>query len=332
MYATSIGASVSPDQDYSESTLPVVATLHPDGSAEWALLPEDWYLGASDVWGTVLAHVGQDSTVELAWLIGPDFEPSLPGYRTEGLDVEWSCAGNGACTGLAVDDEGTIVTFDPGTATMTVHETPARTFAVDIDTSAGGYLVEVTDADVAYLLAPDPAAPDPVGTLYAVSTAPSNAGDSDLVAGELGLVLVGCCAFDERRPPVAAPVVMQWVDSSGAPTTFGSDVMHIEFRSDGSADIVRNSPNDDVRRWTVPEVAMMRGMPPLAPLADGGAMAYLSDRFDRTSPSRLVVLRPDGTIIEHSIGGYFPVAIEPAGTLIVFDSHGGFSRLTLERD
>ena len=75
---------------------------------------------------------------------------------------------------------------------------------------------------------------------------------------------------------------------------------------------------------------MMRGMPPLAPLADGGAMAYLSDPFDSTSTSRLVVLRPDDTIVGHSIGTYFPVAIEPDGTLIVFDTLDGFSRLTLQ--
>ena len=105
--------------------------------------------------------------------------------------------------------------------------------------------------------------------------------------------------------------------------------MHIEFRSDGSADIVRNSPNDDVRRWTVPDVAVMRGMPPLVPLANGGAAAFLSDSFDPTSASRLVVLHPDGTLTEHSIGPYYPVAIEPAGTLIVSNSLGGFGRLTL---
>jgi hypothetical protein len=340
VYATSIGAAIDPDQDFSKSTMPVVATMNPDGSAEWTLLPEDWQLGASDVWGTVLAHVGDDSTVELAWLIRPDFETSLPGYRIEPLDIEWSCLGDVTCTTLSVDDDGTIVTFDSGTATMTVNDTPARTFALNIDTSAGAHL-EATDVGVAYLLVSDPAASDPVGTLYAVSTAPANAGnvlasvggmdmsgDSSLVPSKLGLVSVGCCAFDERRPPVDAPVVMRWVDSSGAPTTFGSDVMHIEFRS-GSADIVRNGANDEVRRWTVPDVAMMRGMPPLAPLADGGAAAYLTDSFDPSSASRLVVLRPDGTIEEHSIGTYFPVAIEPAGTLIVFDSLQGFSRLTL---
>ncbi len=226
VYATSIGASIGPDQDYSKSRLPVVATLNPDGSAEWALLPEGWQLGASDVWGTVLAHVGQDSTVELAWLIEPDFKTSLPedvGYRTEPIDIESSCIGDVGCTTLAVDRAGVIVTFDPATTTMTVHDTPARTFAVGIDVSAGGYLIEATDAGVAYLLVSDPAALDPVGTLYAVSTTPSNAGsvvasvpgmdmsgDSDLVADELGLVVVGCCAFDERRPPFDAPVVMRW--------------------------------------------------------------------------------------------------------------------------
>lgn len=85
VYATSIGASIGPHQDHSPSKLPVIATLSPGGSAEWALLPEGWRLGASDVWGTVLTRVGQDSTVELAWLIEPDSETSLPrdvGYTT----------------------------------------------------------------------------------------------------------------------------------------------------------------------------------------------------------------------------------------------------------
>ena len=62
---THIGPNARPDVDFGEPTMPVVAALHPDGSVEWWSIPDGWNIVASDVWGTVLAHIAGDS-IDLA--------------------------------------------------------------------------------------------------------------------------------------------------------------------------------------------------------------------------------------------------------------------------
>ncbi len=71
--------------DYGTPTMPVVATLHPDGTATWMRLPEDWSVVDSTIAGTVLGRLA-GTRAELAIvappanagldLVAADFEPT----------------------------------------------------------------------------------------------------------------------------------------------------------------------------------------------------------------------------------------------------------------
>jgi hypothetical protein len=69
VYWTELGPPVDPTFEYSGATLPVVAALYADGTAQWWSLPDGWFVAASDQWGTILAHATQD-TYELALFPG----------------------------------------------------------------------------------------------------------------------------------------------------------------------------------------------------------------------------------------------------------------------
>ncbi len=63
VYWTSIGPPSSPETSGGDAvaTVPVVAALYADGSAQWWSLSDEWFVAASDQWGTVLAHATQDA-------------------------------------------------------------------------------------------------------------------------------------------------------------------------------------------------------------------------------------------------------------------------------
>lgn len=65
MIWTHIGPNARPDTDFGEPTMPVIAEMHRDGSVQWWSIPDGWNVVASDVWGTVLAHMTGDS-IDLA--------------------------------------------------------------------------------------------------------------------------------------------------------------------------------------------------------------------------------------------------------------------------
>ena len=65
VFWTHLGPSARPDSDFGEPTLPVVAALHADGGVQWWSIPDGWNVVASDVWGTVLAHIDGGS-IDLA--------------------------------------------------------------------------------------------------------------------------------------------------------------------------------------------------------------------------------------------------------------------------
>ncbi len=67
IYAERIGADTDPGDDFGTNEMPVVALLNYDGTGEWIRLPDDWDVVASDVWGTLLARITDDS-IELASL------------------------------------------------------------------------------------------------------------------------------------------------------------------------------------------------------------------------------------------------------------------------
>lgn len=81
-YWTAVGPPERPDVDFPEPTVRVVATLHPDGTAEWQQLPPGWDVVASDVHGTVLGSVSE-AGMQLARLTpadsnDPDPAPAAP--------------------------------------------------------------------------------------------------------------------------------------------------------------------------------------------------------------------------------------------------------------
>lgn len=58
---TYIGPKASPESTFGESTMPVIAEMHLDGSVRWWSVPVGWTVVASDIWGTVLARIVGDS-------------------------------------------------------------------------------------------------------------------------------------------------------------------------------------------------------------------------------------------------------------------------------
>jgi hypothetical protein len=57
---TSLGPPAD-DTDHPPTTMRVIGELHPDGSATWHLLAEDWHVVSSDVGGTILGRaIGGD--------------------------------------------------------------------------------------------------------------------------------------------------------------------------------------------------------------------------------------------------------------------------------
>lgn len=56
VYTTHIGPNATPDTDFGEPTMWVVAELNPDGTSTWWSLPDGWEVLASDTWGTVLGR------------------------------------------------------------------------------------------------------------------------------------------------------------------------------------------------------------------------------------------------------------------------------------
>lgn len=257
----------------------------------------------------------------------------------EPLDLGVGCTPGVDCPSVAVRSDGVVVSLDPTTGTLSVHDTPEREFTVTGQLDPAARLVFVGPDDVAYIITPTAGQSDPIGDLVAVSTSPGNAGaivaskegvvdlsgDSDLVPNAEGIVVVGCCGFEARRPALDAELVLAWVDHAGKPALVSGAEMSVEFRSDNSVDVVRRD-GATVLRWNIADVSSFRGMPPLAPTTDGGALAFLTDTFNLDAPSRLVKLGADGSIHEQSIAPYVPAVFEPGGTIIVF-TDTGYSRL-----
>ncbi len=338
--------------DFPPPSMPVVGWLTPDGNAVWRQLADGWQLGASDIWGTVLARL-TGNRLELAWLTAPDGSTPTPptpttttttgdGFDLAPLDLLGDCEPT-QCQSVGSTADGIIVSYDRIARSITLHT--AQPTVVDVSGVDGldpilTYLTQVGPGDVAYLVTQQTDTGDPVGDLVAVALSGPKAGqqvaravgavdlsgDSDLVPTNDGLVSVGCCGFEAQRPADGASPVMRWVDTDGAPITDDGPVMQLEF-VDGSLVVTRREGGTD-RSWTVANVPIgFRGMPPAVATTDGGAMVFVQDTFDSESPSRLVILRVDGSMEERSIAPYYPTVLMPDGSLIVYDD--GWVRLTL---
>lgn len=206
IYAERIGADTTPEQDFGDNLMPVVALLNYDGSGEWIRLPDDWDVVASDVWGTLLARLTADS-IELASLddlVPPTGPPApvvdsaegspavtstlpdlIPGTGpdnglTQPSAIERSCVDDSTgCTQLASTENGRIVGFDPSDSTLRVYDAAGTELQAEVPIAEPielAYLWAIGPDDVAYLGTPTPGASDPSDDLVAIPLVGSNAG------------------------------------------------------------------------------------------------------------------------------------------------------------
>ena len=205
IYVDRIGADTT-GQDFGVNAMPVVALLDYDGSGEWIRLPEDWDVVASDVWGTLLTRVTNDS-IELASLddlvpptgppppvpTGPDpvasnaTTTSAPLAEPDGLvqptAIVRTCIGDFICTDLASTPTGRIVSFDQGVDetddVLRIYSADGTELQAEISITeplVSPSLWGVGPDDVAYLQTIPPDAGDAAGELLAIPLVGSNAG------------------------------------------------------------------------------------------------------------------------------------------------------------
>ena len=123
VYWTGIGPPVDPNNDYSDSTINVVAVLSPDGSGQWYRLPDGWSVAASDVWSTILSRRIGDQ-IELATLTPTS--PNVPGTTVVPTTVVPTTAPPTPASRLAeeigaskliVREPGRVTVFEDGSTT-----------------------------------------------------------------------------------------------------------------------------------------------------------------------------------------------------------------------
>lgn len=353
---THIGPDIAPEHDFGVGSQWVVAQLRPGGSVTWWSLPDGWTIAASDIWGTVAVRQSDDR-LEVALVDFATDDPpahttttttSTPGtvptttvppdavaWQTlpwEAARIERNCSDDqyAGCTRILVDPDGSIVSYDPTTRTLTRHTTPAisTTVADDLGTV---YLHLVGPDHVVYLNV-DAAVPgDGAADLVAMTLASDDAGrvlgrwagitdrvgDSDLVATRDGLVVVGCCDHDVLRPHPAAEVVLPWIARDGDSTAIDGPVVRTEV------DLPTLTVHRDedlpagTRSWSFDPPAdwQPRGMPTVIPTFDGGFMAITFDGVDQTVIRGWV----DGAIDMITIDTYEALSLDPNGRVMIAD-------------
>ncbi len=240
------------------------------------------------------------------------------------------------CPSIAVAPDGTIVSYDSTSHTITVGQRgslPARTMPIDGAPPATGYLIGIGPDDVAYLEVEPAGASDPIGDIIAIpisgpdagdviTRAPAVAdlsGDSQLVATRAGWVSVGCCGFEPVLPLPDGVPLLEWVDRSGAPIDFDGPLFTME-RTDDAVGFVRTERDGTRTTWTIPsdEAFGMRGIPTAALLADGAVIITWSNFAE--GGQRLLRLRSDDGIEEIVIPTDTSiVALSPFGAAVVHD-------------
>ena len=365
VFWTHIGPDLAPDIDFGEPSQWVVARLHPGGSATWWSLPEAWTIAASDIWGTVaVRQLGEQLEVALVDFAAqeqptptttttststtttstpatvPTTVPSAAvSWRSlpwEATRIERACADEEfvGCTQILVDRDGSIVSYDPTTRTLTRHSTP--TVTAQVDDGLGDVYLHVLGPDQVVYLNVDAAMPgDGAADLLAVSLAPGDVGrqlgrwpditdrvgDQDLVATRDGLVVVDCCDAARLRPAPDADVVLPWVGRDGGDVSIDGPVMRTEVDRSTLTVHRENDLPTGTRSWTFepPSDWQARGMPTVLPTFDGGFVATTFDGVDQT------VIRGwiDGTIdmitIDATPDFASLAALDPSGRVTVAD-------------
>jgi len=233
IFTTRIGANTTPDEDFGNNLMPVVALMNPDGSGEWIRLPDDWDVVASDVWGTLLARFTDDA-IELASLddlvpppergfepvetdaesantpstTGPAvLEPVLDSSASDDLPaVERQCVTEFDCTSVALTEDGRIVTLDPVGLSLRVHDFAGENVLIDqpiaeVLDDVGPELVTVGPDDVAYIRTFPRTGTESAGELLAVPLDGPQAGA--VVRRSTGLPVSGGTAVEPRRSGLA---------------------------------------------------------------------------------------------------------------------------------
>lgn len=244
------------------------------------------------------------------------------------------------CPSVAVAADGTIVSYDEASQTITVGRrasAPPRSLPVTgAPESTVGYLVAVGPDDVAYVVMQPVGVADPVGDLVAIALSGADAGavvasapgvvdlsgDSSLVETRTGLVSVGCCGLDPVTPDPSRQPLLGWVDRSGRPVTFDGPVVSMERVGQGELEqvvFVRTDLDGSRTTWPVPadEVFGMRGTAS-ATAAPGDGSLLVTWWDVANGGQRLLRLRPDGgvedIVVQENLG---VVALSPFGAAVV---------------
>ncbi|MGA9276976.1 hypothetical protein [Ilumatobacter sp.] len=309
LYAERIGANTTPDQDFGENSMPVVAVLDPDGSGRWVRLPDDWDVVASDVWGTLLARITDDA-VDLALLddllppvSDPDtitanetsgssttIEPSSePSDRTTAIARD--CVSEFDCTQLANTEDGRIVVYDPADQMLQIFDATGTDLRGEIPIDSDvvplerALFVAVGPDDVAYLRTMTPGASDPSNDLLAIPlvgdragqvverwTGLDGSGDSTLVPRRAGLTVVNCCGELGTRPEPDA-VIYRWVDRDGDTVESNAPSFDLNLGREGNS-LTRIDGESTFTRFALPTVFQYpRDFPPTVATTDGGALS-----------------------------------------------------------
>jgi hypothetical protein len=240
---------------------------------------------------------------------------------------------------LAEDESGRLVVFDPVRGTISRSGDQPLQVTLSDDLAAGHpWLVAVGPHDVAYIATQTPGVRDPIGDVIAVTLRAEDAGrtiarfsqvvdrtgDSTLHATRAGLRVAPCCGTPVK-PPLDGPVIVEWVDSNGNPTTSSRPELWTEVLPNGGLKVVRE--DQETRSWFLPDTTLS-SRDPSVPIAtnDGGAILWINKDNARPPEASVFVLAPDGAVRRATIRGYFPALIEAQGTVITYHD-GAFYRI-----
>jgi hypothetical protein len=267
-----------------------------------------------------------DERIRVRWYEGmmsiEGLPPQLPNEPVDWRELRWeatrighSCVSDSTiCTRVIHGPDGTPISLDPNSRVLTRHAWPEVSVTLPDAYGQLPWLYVAGPDDVVYLQV-DPAVPAEVAAdLVAVSLADgdagrelgrwsdvvNNVGDSELVATPSGLVNVDCCGPEPLRPAPDAPVLVPWVDRSGAEVASTDPSIGTSVYPDLTVTRSDRVPAGS-RSWTIATPAdwANRGMPQVTPTFDGGFVAALPTGVDRT-----IVVRgwPDGEVEQIRLG------------------------------
>jgi hypothetical protein len=253
------------------------------------------------------------------------------GFPWERGGIARDCVSEYLCTQVRLSPSGTMISYDPGSHTLTRHSTSPATLDLP-DTYREVWIEAVGPHDVAYLgidadgelgadLVAVPTATGGFAEIARWRDLISVVGDMDLVAAPDGLVDVGCCGEELVRPEPTDELVVEWLDPDGNVARDAMPSIVISRDSTTSYTIRRDDHSWD---FDAPVEITARSMQVVA-THDGGVLAA----FGLHSGLFQVVVRgwPAGTVdvvfVDTTVA-----ALDPAGVAVIADDDG-FARVEL---